>query len=68
MKLQFESDLVSHIIDLDHILKLRLELIKCRNDNATQKFYGLQVFKKVSFLMNKMIFLNILKNKDFSFL
>ena len=30
--------------------KFRLEIIKCRNDNATQKFYGLWMFRKVKIL------------------
>ena len=45
--------------------KLRLELIKCRNDKATQKFYRFQVFKKVRFFMKISKFLEISKFKIF---
>ena len=38
---------VSDIIVLDMVLKLRLELILSRNDNATEKFYRVEVFFKV---------------------
>ena len=34
-RLQFESDVRSPIIVLDHVLKIWMELMKCRNDNAT---------------------------------
>ena len=39
--------LESAIIVLDGVSKLRLELIKCRNDNAMEKFYPLRMFRKV---------------------
>ena len=37
----------SDIIVLDNVLKLRLELIKSRNDDATEKIYRLPWFLKV---------------------
>ena len=40
--------LVITIIVLDMRSKLRLELITCRNDNATQKFYRFRVVWKSS--------------------
>ena len=43
--------LVITIIILDNVLKLWLELIKHENDNATENFYRVQVFQKLSFLV-----------------
>ena len=56
----------SDIIVLDMILKLRLELIQCRNDNAMEKFYWLEVFENVRFLMEISKILKIKKNAYFS--
>ena len=39
------------IIVLDNIVKLWIELIKSRNGNATEKFYGLWTFQKLIFLV-----------------
>ena len=36
---------------LDHVLKLWIELIKSRNDNAMEKFYRLWTFQKLIFLV-----------------
>ena len=49
--------------DVERMLKIKLELIKCRNDKATEKFYWLEVFENVTFSMKKLKFLKILKNK-----
>ena len=38
-----------------------MELIKYRNDNATEKFYWLEVFQKLEMLVE---ILNILKNLE----
>ena len=54
---------VSAIIILSHVSRLCLKLIKCRNDNATEKFYWLEVFGNVEFLMKISKILKILKKK-----
>ena len=36
------------MIILDNALKIRMELIKCRNDNATEKFYLVRTIFKAS--------------------
>ena len=57
---------VSEIIVSDMVSKLRLELIKARNDNATEKFYRFQVFQKLSFLVKiSKILKNVEKVKNF---
>ena len=43
---QFKSEVGSPIIVLDHVLKIWIELMKLRNDNAMEKFYRGQVFFK----------------------
>ena len=37
------------MMSLSYIMRLCLELIKCRNGNATEKFYWLEVFENVRF-------------------
>ena len=41
---------ISKIV-LDIVLRLRIELITERNGNAMEKFYSLQTFKKLIFLV-----------------
>ena len=41
------SGLGSDMIVLDNVLKIWMELIKYRNDNAGEKFYMVQTFSKV---------------------
>ena len=45
-KLSSISSLESDMIILYHVLKLWIELIKYENDNATKKFYWLEVSQK----------------------
>ena len=39
------------MIVLDNVLKIWIELIKSRNDNAMEKFYRLWTFQKLIFLV-----------------
>ena len=41
------SCLVSQIIALDNVLKLRIDITEWPNDNAIEKLYRLQWFRKV---------------------
>ena len=50
IKMSSTRGLGSPIIVLDNILKLWIELIKSRNDNAMEKFYRLWTFQKLIFL------------------
>ena len=45
-------------------MRLDLELIKCRNDNATQKFYRLRMFRNGEVFDENF---KILKNFNFFF-
>ena len=47
MNISSISCLGSPIIVLDHVSKILIELIKSRNDNAREKFYRVQWFRKV---------------------
>ena len=42
---------LSDMIVLDNVLKIWIELIKSRNDNAMEKFYSLWTFQKLIFLV-----------------
>ena len=47
------SDLRGAIIVLDNVMKIWIELIKSKNDNATKKFYLMQsIFKSRTFGSN----------------
>ena len=52
MKNVFEKNIIgsgrgSDMIVSDNVLQIWIELIKCRNDNAMEKFYGLPWSPKV---------------------
>ena len=49
------------MIILDNVLKLWIDLIKCKKDNAMEKFYLMQTFSKVQ---NCVEILNISKNLE----
>ena len=49
-------------------MRLCLELLKCKSDNATEKFYWLEVLGNVGFSMKISIFLKNLKNKKKMFI
>ena len=53
------------IIVLDNILKLWIELIKSRNGNATEKFYGLWTFQKLIFLVKISEVSKFFENNNF---
>ena len=50
---------LSDMIVLDNALKILIELIKLRNDNAMEKFYSLRTSRKLIFLVEILNFSKI---------
>ena len=67
IRISSTSGLGSDMIILDNVLKIRIELIKCQNDNVTEKFYLVQtIFKSLKFNRNFENFKKILKIRKLS--
>ena len=56
-----ENGLGSDIISLSYVLRLWIELIKYINENAMKKFHWLEVFGKLTFLVEISKISKILK-------